>query len=320
MNAQASPLALADALAGFIHVLDLDDLIAPDQVGTALRELESQLLLVASEALNAEIGGTRLCDAATDFERFPHLARLHASVEDTITLELPSELVVWARRMFAGAPVEGLDELRTDLVKYAKADPMPLRRALFRFLLFEGVRLNLVFRALLFPHDVFGTGLERDDLDTIAEREVEFWLATTTDLEGVRSFTVMVAAACEVVTHESELLRFALRTVRQELRDGLAARARIEAALASMNAPDALLIRNEHAEEFEIQPLKIDTLRQRHPAAFGKVKRGALYQRQSELAKRRASGGPLIKPRRRLSLLDLVAEHVGADLPKSEVP
>jgi hypothetical protein len=312
MDQNNSPIELTTALKSMVELLGLQDLLTPDELDTGLREIEGTMLLVASEAMTAERQGVALRHAGVDFERFPHMARLHASVEDILTLELPRPLLDWSRRFLSQTPPEGLDALRTDFVRRAARDPMPLRRSLFRFLLFQGVRVNLVLRALLFPDEVFGVGMERDDLDEIAEKEMSHWLdSTACDDDEVRPFTLMVVAACEELAHDGELLRLALQPVKQELRSALAVRAKTEAALATMSAADALILRNEFAEEFEIQPLRIETLRTRHPAAFGRVKRGALYQRKSELAKLRTNNGPLIRRRRRLSLLDVVAEQIG---------
>jgi len=82
-------------------------------------------------------------------------------------------------------------------------------------------------------------------------------------------------------------------------------RARFEARLFELDARDAILIRNAFAEEFDVQPLSLDLVRERHPAAFGDVKRGAMDTRLSRL---RNDGVPHIVRRKDLSLIDLLRE------------
>jgi len=96
-----------------------------------------------------------------------------------------------------------------------------------------------------------------------------------------------------------------MRTAGRELREMLERRARFEARLFELDARDAILIRNAFAEEFDVQPLSLDLVRERHPAAFGDVKRGAMDTRLSRL---RNDGVPHIVRRKDLSLIDLLRE------------
>ncbi len=311
---KSEPLSFTETLERYVQLCRLEEVVEPAALKRALATLEVELLRLAAEAQAAEITGAPLREAVRDFERFPLLARLHNSVEDVVGLDLPPELEDWARRFFGDPPIAAVEGFLRRLVWHAKHDPQPLRRSLCRALLFEGVRVELVLRARWFPSEVYGTGLEDADLDEIAEAQVAWYLETDLgDEPEIRPLQLMVASALEALSHEIELHAFALRNVGRELREVLARRARIEERLASLDVRDAILLRNELAPDLEIQQVSLDLLKERHPVAFGKVKRNALDARLTRLRRRVASEGPSIVRRRGVTLGDLIGDAYRAE-------
>lgn len=300
------PTSLGDALQTVITVLQLDDLLPPGSIPGALREMEAELLVIGADAYRAEIRGVPLSEATRDFEGCPSLAKLHAGLEDMLTLALPKDLLGWARRLMStGVPPTFEAMLRT-LVAHARRDENPIRRALCRLLVFEAVRFGLLLRARLSTDETYGIGMSDEDVDAIAESESRIWMDDaipwTAEVESLEA--IAVAGLVRLEFHLAELGE-AMRTVGAELRQTLDRRARFEARLFELDARDAILIRNACAEEFEIQPLSLDLVRERHPAAFGDVQRGAMYTRLSRL---RNGSSPQIIQRGDVAFIDLLRE------------
>jgi hypothetical protein len=177
------------------------------------------------------------------------------------------------------------------------SDPTP---ALAKLLLFELVRLQLILLARRYPDEVFGRGLELDDLSPIAEKQVETWLKETPPAD-VRSRLVLEAAACIELSAHVAALKTELARVDKDIAEGLTFRARLEAELSQCDTSDSLLIRNSLAPGLGLQQLSIEELRSRHPVAMGEVSVEALYKRFQRLKKR----GKIPK-REHIAMLDLI--------------
>lgn len=305
---QPRQTSIASALQSFVAVLGLDDLLRPDEVPGAIRTLEAELLAVGADAYRAELHGASLAESVRDFERFPSLARLHADAEDIVTLGLRREIRAWATRFLARGVPPAVETMLRSLVAHARRDDNPVRRALGRVLLFEGVRLGLLLRIKLSTEETYGIGMSDEEVDVIAESETLAWMDDTVPwVAELESFEAIgVAGLVHLERHLAELGE-AVRTVGDELRETMRQRARFEARLFELDARDAILIRNAFAEEFEVQPLTLDLLRERHPAAFGNVKRGALDTRLSRL---RGAAVPTIVRRKDLALIDLLRDQL----------
>lgn len=302
----APPTSLGEALQTFITVLQLDDLLPPESIPDALREMEAELLVIGADAYRAEIRGVPLSEATRDFEGCPSLAKLHAGFEDMLTLALPRELLGWARRLMSTGVPPAFEAMLRTLVAHARRDENPIRRALCRLLVFEAVRFGLLLRARLSTDETYGVGMSDEDVDAIAESETQVWmdnaLPWTAEVESLEA--IAVAGLVRLEFHLAELGE-AVRTVGTELRQTLDRRARFEARLFELDARDAILIRNACADEFEVQPLSLDLVRERHPAAFSDMKRGAMYTRLSRL---RNDDSPQVVRRKDVALIDLLRE------------
>lgn len=312
-NALCAPktTSLSEVLLTFIGLLQLDEILPPESIPDALREMEAELLGIGADAYRAEIRGAPLSEAVRDFDRCPSLAKLHAGLEDMLTLSLPKELLDWARRLISNGVPAGFETILRSLVAHARRDENPVRRSLCRLLVFEAVRVQLLLRTRLSADQTYGIGMSDEEVDAIAESETNVWMDDvfpwTTEVESLEA--IAIAGLIRLERHLAKL-RMAMRTVNEELRKTLARRARFEARLLELDVRDALLIRNACAEEFDVQRLSLDLVRERHPAVFGDVTRGAMDTRLSRL--RNSKTAQIIR-RKDICLIDLLRD--AAQLP-----
>jgi hypothetical protein len=276
--------SLGEALQAFARMLQLDELLPPEDIPAALRAMEAELLVIGADAYRAEVQGVPLRDAVQDHERCPPFAKLYAGLEDMLTLGLPKELREWARRLLGRGVPSAFEAMLRTLVKHARRDDNAIRRALCKLLVFEGVRFGLLLRVKLPTDDTYAIGMTDNDVDNIAKRETIVWMNDTVPWVGeVESLDAITVAELISIERHLSALREAMRAAGRDLQEMLERRARSEARLFKLDARDAILIRNACAEEFEVQPLSLDLVLERHPAAFGHVKRGAMATRLSRL-------------------------------------
>lgn len=298
-------LSLKDPLREFAAALRFHEIVPVDEFEVGLVHLEAEVERLALDAYTAHRRGLSFSEAATDFVNFPQLARLHAAMNDILTMSLPPELIAWVQSLLAMPEPPSLDGIRTALVATAADDERPHAQALARFALFEGIRLNLVIMARWFPHETIGVGMEMGDLDRIAEERITTWLAEMPAAPGdVRPFHVIAAAALRSLSAHAEQLRAGLSNLQRDFVEAAQRRARIEEVLSTMDVRDALLIRNEVAPDLGEQRLTVEHLKERHALALGNASRNALDQR----IKRARGKSREALQRRRVALLDLIRE------------
>ncbi len=301
--------SLGEALQTFVRVLGLDELLPPDDIPEALRAMEAELVVIGADAYRADVLGMALRDAVRDYECCPALAKLHASLEDFLTLGLPKELRDWARRLLARGVPPALDAMMRTLVRHARRDDNPIRRALCKLLVFEAVRFGLLLRVKLSTADTYAVGVTDADVDDIAERETATWMNDDAPwIAEVDSLDAITISGLMNFERHLETLRAEMTTAAKEMREMLDQRARFEARLFALDARDAILVRNVFADEFEIQRLSLELVRERHPAAFGDVERGAMDTRLSRLRKK-----PNVS-RREPALIDLLRDAGAAPM------
>ncbi|MEZ4226972.1 MAG: hypothetical protein R3B13_38885 [Polyangiaceae bacterium] len=299
-------LALREPLRAFIQHLGLDELIAPGELEDGLAQLEVELQRLALDAQAATVRGVPLADAVLDFENFHQLARLHAAVDDILTMSLPAELETWVRRLLASPEPPSLEVMRTALVATAADPTNPLQQALARFFLFEGVRFQLVVMVKWFPTETIGVGLDVGELSRIAESRINGWMAEGDPTPAdTRPFHMLVAAALHGLDEHVGELRATIATLQSDFIEAARRHAQIEAQLNEMDTTDALLIRNAIAPVLGEQQLTVDHLQRRHFLAMGDVSRNALDQRFRRARQRGAEG----LKRRRVALLDLIRDE-----------
>lgn len=309
-------LSLYDPLREFALALRLHEVIDPSELELGIRHLEAEAKRIALDAHTAMTHPVPLAEAVHDVANFPHLARIHTAVDDLLTLSLPPPLVEWLMSLLAMPEPPAFDAMRAALVVAAAAPQSPDRRALARFMLFEGVRLNLVLLAKWHPHETYGVGLELRDLDAIAEARVDEWFAEEPAApEGTRPFHVIVAAAAHSLGEHAAAFRAALAGVQQEFVEGLEMRARVEELLSEMDVRDAILFRNQVAPALGEQRLSVELLQERHWHVLAELSRDALDQRAKrarDKARQMARDTTGESPkRRRIALLDLLRDAAG---------
>lgn len=296
--------------------MGIDEIVGdPADLREAVHELEAEMLLVATEAYVAQRRGKRLSEAVVDFEDYPKLARFHTSVDDALFMTLPPEFARWAQRFLEKPPPPVLEALGTQLVTLAATESHPVRRVMFRVLLFEWIRL-----ALTVLYHLGGTaadaGILSEDLSAIAEDSIDRWLADPLPLEhDERPVQILFVAAVAGTEQYAAELATVIGSLQSDYIDQLRSRARIEKALADFDRRDALLIRNamapavsdEMGPDSHERPLSIEHLQARHPLALGGTKRNTLDQRLRRF-RRALKAGDLAGLRRRdKALIDIVA-------------
>lgn len=298
-------LTLRDPLREFAAALRFHEVVSAAEFEAGLVHLEAEIERIALDAYTARRRGLNFAEAATDFVNFPQLARIHAAMDDILTMSLPPPLVTWVKSLVSMPEPPSFEGMRTALVAAADDDSNPHLQALAHFALFEGVRLNLVLLARWFPHETFGVGVELADLDRNAEERVVEWLAEgSASSEDVRPFHLIVSAALHALNEHAEQLRAGLASLQQDFVAEVRRRASIEEVLSEMDTKDALLIRNEMAPELDEQRLTVEHLQERHMLVLGDVSRNALDQR----VKRARTKGREGLRRRRVALLDILRE------------
>lgn len=298
-------LALQDPLREFAAALRLHDVIPSAEFEEGLVHLEAEVERVALDAYSAQRRGLRLSDAANDFVNYPQLARLHAAVDDILTMSLPPQLVAWVQSLLSMPEPPTVDGMRTAMVAAAADSKRPHLQALARFALFEGVRLNLVLMARWFPHETLGVGIEMGDLDRIAEDRVAEWLDDGAAVPNdVRPFHIIVSAAMQALSAHADELRAGLAHVQRDFLEAAQRRAAMEEVLSEMDVRDALLIRNEMAPGLDEQRLTVEHLQERHALVLGDVSRNALDQR---IKRARVKSRKALR-RRQVALVDLLRE------------
>jgi len=299
-----SNLSIQEPLRVLAAALRIHEVIPPAEFEAGLAHLETEVERVALDAHAAQRRGLSLSNAVQDFVNYPQLARLHASIDDILTLSLPPQLFGWVQMLVSTPEAPSFDMMRTAVVAAAADSHHPRRQALARFALFEGVRLNLVLMARWFPDETLGVGLDMDELDKIAEDRVEHWLAEDLALHNdVRPFHVIVAAAVHALNDRADELRAGLALLQRDFFEAVQRRAAVERVLSEMDVRDALLIRNELAPALDEQRFTVEHLQERH-TVLGGVSRNALDQRMKRIRAKLKSA----PPRRSVALLDLLRE------------
>ncbi|HEY3357708.1 MAG TPA: hypothetical protein VGQ83_30930 [Polyangia bacterium] len=290
----------------------LEDVISGEELSRGLEEIIAGLRRVAVEAAEAEARGLRLSVAARDDVGYPSLYRLHVGVEDLLTMELPRELRGWARRALAlpGPPIP--DEIQIELGRIAASrSHSAVERALARVLLFQGIRVGLFVTELMVDGTLVGAG---EDLDEIAEEELDFWLDRGSRFEGeVRPLNVLLAGALvELERHHAEV-RALLASLRDEAAgDEVRRRATLEHRLRRMDSADAILVRNAFGPTIGEPRVSLARLKQDHPLALRHRRGDALDRRARRLLERIRRGD--WPTRRNVALVDLITEKLKEEM------
>lgn len=294
------------ALRTFLVGMGLDRLIGDLDEG--IRHIEAELLGLALEVATAEQRGDGLADSVRDEFSYPKLFRLHASLEDVLTLALEPQLRVWAEALVESPPVELLEFIDRNLAALAVAPRAPrAHRLLAKFALFETVRIGLLIRDHLGGEDnVYAVGLSSAELDDVAEHEVDQYLALAALNPGTAPTPqTILASAMLVLSKVASDLRQTLGHLAGA--GELADRARVEAGLRRLDRFDDLVLRTGVGLD---ENISTERLIARHPGVFVDRSANAVMIKRHRLLK---SGQPVPtrEERGKVAIIDLIRKAMG---------
>jgi len=266
---------------------------------------------LAAEAQHAEAQGKTIGQASADPDNFQLLHVLHNGVQDFLTLEIPSELVPWARRVLRMPEPPIASEIQSLLGRLA-IDPEapPTQRSLARVLLYQGTRLQILLEEHLSGRSIAAVGAKPSDIDEIVDLQVSKWIEHAHEFaDEVHPFEVLAAAARGWLDRHVEALRSFVGRMDADMAELFRMRGQLELRLREMSAPDAVLFWNSCADVFEEQYLNVERLQKRHRLLFEGMKRPALDQRVHRLNERVGRTHEFPK-RRGVALIDLLAEQL----------
>lgn len=314
------PTSWLDTVRGFFDEQGLTDAVGgPEALEDGLKQLAAGALPVAGELIAAESSDEPLSDAVFDTDRFPHLVRVHGFINDVLVMDLPSDVLPWARKVAElGAPV-GTEQVKRAATRRAIVGQDALAH-LLRLALFEVlcVRQRLVLMAEGAHLETYN-GRGRD-VEAIAEREVELavaWRDYGRDLERLNDPVKALSAAAVISLQDYvDSLRRELRALGREVHEQLAARERVLEVMDSLPVDQAVLVHNECAAIFGEDKVEAEDLLKQHPAMLGHLGRDAIYQRVHRLPGRiEKLSLEKVERQRRPSLADLLldlSKEVGA--------
>lgn len=274
-----------------------------------VRELQTELDILADEALRARRQGLSLLDAVRD-PRFAALQGFHQGLRDALFLEIPEELEPWARLAANGAGTPPLQHMLVDFARGADDDDddhlTALQAALAELLVFEAVRLRLFVTA--FRSDEFeNVGGEESDIDAIAHAEIATLLHHPELADpDVRPLTLLLASASVSLARDAHSRAEELRSIGEDTREELRMRARLRSALRELRLPEAVLLENALAALLGEERRELTELQAERPVALDGMSRQAMDQRVSRGRRALAHPRATWPRRRRPALFDLL--------------
>ena len=257
-------------------------------------QIKAECLSLAAEAYAAEQRGADLSEACTDIDNYPHLFQIHNAVEDIWNFPLPEQFAAWVEQIWRSPDQPVIRESRDLVVWLAVRDSNPMRRALLRFFLFEGVRVNLIAVKRFFPEQYGMLGIKDDQISIFAETEVQAWLDTRLhEIQGSGAFEMIVKSAH--LSFSNHVHRHVLpwfRSLRGAYVEVMQSRGRFEKLLSNLDAEHELLLRNSVAADFDEPEYTVEQLSRRHQLVLGGKKRNTLDQRLKRLRERLEVGRP----------------------------
>lgn len=254
-----------------------------------LRALAAGVIPVAGELAAAAAAGVELSEAVFDGERFPHLVRVHGFVSDLLVMDLPEEVLPWARRLVSSGPPPSARSLRRTAAAAALSGSETVRH-LARLCLFEALCLNQRLVLMAEGARLEAVGGRARDVEAIAEREVDLALAWRDYGEDLLAMDdplpTLVAAAVVGLDGHVEGLRAELGALRADVHEALHRRQQIFEVMDALPPDQAVLVENECAGDLGEEKLEADQLRERHPGLLAGLSRDAIYQRVHRLPDR----------------------------------
>jgi hypothetical protein len=305
-------LSLRSSLEQLVFALPLPELGVSDaQLREGIDQICAQLLRIGLDAFHARQSGVPFHLAAEDGENYPYLRRFHLGATDFLQMSLPQELVPWFERLLRNPIPPIAEELQNSLARLAICPTTPVaERACIEFLLFQGIRLNLVVTAWREQLTFASAGICMAHVDRTADQELN-WVLQHVDQLGPddRLLHVAIAQGMWSITSFVQELVDELRTVANDVAKTLRLRAVFEAYLKNLDLTDAVLIRNRFAPEIGEQRVPLEALRAERPLALSEMGRAAMDQRVKRLVDS-IKAGREIPERQRPALIDIIERRL----------
>lgn len=285
-------------------------LLPPEEWQRQLEALELMVARLLMDILLAEKQGVALSEAVYQHELFPHLGRVHGSLMDLWAMAVPEELQPLVRAALSAPPPAWRDEARTTIcVIAASPKATPAERVLAKFMLFEGVVLNLVVSARRTNGTLEGIGCGRRDIERQAEETVLELVAAPPGLGdgAVRPYELTVVAAMERLERYARRLwkaRHADRTV-DEITTLFDRRRDIELGLRHAEPIDAAVVRHALTPP-HLPKAPVAHLPKQHPLILAGMTPNALDQRLSRAIRDLTKNRRGLARRGQKTLLDLI--------------
>ena len=278
---------LVTGFLGFMETTGLAEVVGGQEVLKAgIQELVKGALPLAAELVMLDSQGRDLADAVNDPETAPYASKVHGFMEDLLTLEVPGELLPWARRIVRMSPSEALT-LRRTTTTLALRGTNPMSPALGRFFLFEALCIIQRFELLASGVQIEALGGRGRDVETIAERELAIAESAPAygdallDLDDPMGLLQMLGLVG--LDGHLQALKAELAVLKKEMTETLERRRNILQVSEQLHPTDAILLLNETADEFGEERLSVRQLRARHPGHLGEVSDSAIWKRVERL-------------------------------------
>ncbi len=278
------------------------------EMEAALPDLELQAFRLGLEVLHAEKNGLSFFEAVRRQGDYPLMARCHFGLLDLLQYELTQELIA-ALRVAADRvrDWDGLEAVHRALACHAALHPTRPDGALSRFVLYEGIRLNVWLMSWDAPEvEALGCMVE---LDRDAELSLRSSLRDAELFhEDVRPLQVLVAEAAGQISARLRDARDELATAGADTLEYLARLCETAGLTRQLDAANAAVARNDYAELVQETHLGSLELAERHPHLFPSAE--AVDMRRSRL--RKSLTAPRVRGRNRM--IDLLRESAPQEL------
>lgn len=307
MGSKDSLLAI-EPQAAFEDFLQIYPESIRELVRAGLDELRAEAAALGFEVLRAERNGLSYADAART-PGYTLMARVHFGTTDFLQFELPGEIQEVVRQMMRRAREVNLDHVDRFAFAIAGASDLAVESALMRFLIYQCLRLNVwvISWPVREAAELEAAGVLLE-LDVEAEERLRERLAMVTmHRADVRPQVVLLAELFEFL-HDS--LRQHRDLIRHEGGPFLKYMNQMVTATKiarTLDAADAVLLRNEIDAAMQRDSLQLLPLVERHPLVLTSV--DAAKQRRRRLHRKLAAGEDARPSRPRL--IDMLQDILG---------
>lgn len=252
-------------------------------VTTGIQGLRLEAAQLGIEVLRAEHRGISYADASLRPGDFPLMARVHHGVVDLLQLELGTEETAGISAFLEHASQMDMSGFETTCFSIAALDEQSPQPALFRFLVFQMLRLSIWVSTWRSG----GAALEAVGVLHELDREAELtlrWRCRQTAMKNpeIRPMRVLIAELYEQLERIWNQRREEILAHRRRSMDAYVEQLIRACSMArEADAADAALLRNQIDAELGRDSIQLIPLAERHPLAFASA--SAAKQRQKRM-------------------------------------